>query len=175
MKAFKQSMYFGLMILALTFTACSGDDSGDNGGDDNNGGGAEFVTAKIDGANFAASQDPAVLVGASKSSSTLTVQGSTNDGDAINFTIMGYNGPGTYTTGDDPANTSLIQYIELPASAWASNAVTALVGGLAPGEITVTVDADGVVEGTFSFDGYNGSDMTTKNITEGEFKANLDN
>ena len=35
-------------------------------------------------------------------------------------------------------------------------------------------DADGVVEGTFSFSGYNAEDMSIKEITEGKFKAILD-
>lgn len=39
----------------------------------------------------------------------------------------------------------------------------------------ITKDEDGVLEGTFSFQGYNGDNMTTKNITEGIFKVNLDN
>lgn len=184
MKFLKQSMYYTMLCLALVFTSCGNDDNGD-GGDDggDNGGGAEFVTAKVDGADFAAAQNPAVLVGATKANqgglSILTVQGSNNDGDFINFTIVDYNGPGTYTTGDALTNVSLIQYGELTgttgAEAWASNASTSAVGGLTPGEINVTVDADGVVEGTFMFEGYNGSDMSTKNITNGEFKANLDN
>lgn len=185
MKAFKNSIYLGLMVLALALTACSSDDSGDNNdGDDNsNSGGEQLMTAKVDGADFAASQDPADLIGATKSSqggvSILTVQGSTNSGDFINFTVFDYNGTGTYSTGDSPANTSLIQYGELVgttgADVWASNLASSQVGGLAPGEITVTVDDDSVVEGTFSFEGYNPADMTTKTITEGRFKANLDN
>ena len=88
---------------------------------------------------------------------------------------MNYSGPATYTTGDNLANTNLIQYITVtPVAGWISNAVTASVGGLTPGSITITSDSDGVVEGTFSFDGYNGSDMSTKVITEGSFKANIE-
>lgn len=184
MRFLKQSIYYSMLCLALVFASCSSDDDGD-GGDDggDNGGGAEFVTAKVNGADFAASQDPAVLIGATKTTqggvSLLTVQGSNNSGDFINFTIFEYDGPGTYTTGDSPANVSLIQYGELDgttnANVWASNLASSQVGGLTPGEINVTVDANGVVEGTFMFEGYNPADMTTKNITSGEFKANLDN
>lgn len=181
MKTFKRSIYFLTLCLALVFAGCSNDD--DNNGDGGDGGatgGGEFFRAKVDGADFSASTDPATLIGGTKSTANnITVvsgQGSTNTGDFINFSIVGYTGPGTYTTGDSLTNTNLIQYGELNgqnASSWASSGPTS-AAGIAPGEINITVDADGVIEGTFSFEGYNAADMTTKNITQGEFKFNVD-
>jgi hypothetical protein len=41
------------------------------------------------------------------------------------------------------------------------------------GTINVTVEDGTVVEGTFSFEGYNADSKTSKNITEGKFKAEL--
>lgn len=184
MKTLKHTLYYTFLCLALVMTSCNKDDDGaeNNEQNNNNGGGGELFTAKIDGADFSASTDPATLIGGTKSTNNgmtlITGQGSTNDGDFINFSVFGYNGPGTYTTGDDLSNTNFIQYGELvgqSANVWASNLATAAVGGLMPGEIVVTKDADGKLEGTFSFEGYNGMDMTTKMVTEGQFKLTLDN
>jgi len=182
MKLVKKTMYYTFLCLALVFTSCSSDDDNNEGGDNggNNGNGAaEFFTAKVDGVNFEASQDPATLIGATKTQqagvSLFTAQGSTNEGNAINMSIFGYDGPGTYTTGDNLTNTNIIQYIEIsPIGSWMSSLASAAVGGLQAGEIIITSDSDGVVEGTFSFEGYNGDNMTTKMITEGRFKVNVD-
>ena len=75
-----------------------------------------------------------------------------------------------------PISDGMIQYVTIsPVGGWLSNGVTALVGGLTPGTIEITSDDGTTVEGTFSFDGYNGQDQTTKVITDGKFKANFTN
>ena len=171
------------MLLIMTFslvtlTGCSSDDDGGSGGGGGGGGGggSEFLTAKIDGTDFAAAQSPAVIVGATSTSGILAVQGGDNSGNTINMSIQGYTGVGTYTTGDALSNTNLIQYLEIsPAVAsWMSSGVTSAVGGLMPGSIEITSDDGTTVEGTFTFEGYNGDDMSTKLITEGSFRANFD-
>ena len=176
MKTLKQFVMLIMAVSLITFTACSSDDDNDGG---NNNGGNDHMTAKIDGANWSASTD-FDTTGASLTSNggitVLAVQGSDNDGKAINFSIINYDGPGTYTTGDSVGNSNLIQYITItPVAGWVSNGVTSLVGGLTPGSITISSDSDGVVEGTFSFDGYNADDTTTKVITDGEFRATVEN
>ncbi len=167
------------VCLSLVLTACSSDDDNGTNNQQGNGGGESF-TAKIDGADFTASTDPATLIGATKSTANgmtvVTAQGSTNSGDFINFNIIGYTGPDTYKTGDNLTNPNQIQYGELAgqsANVWASNLATS-AAGIAPGEIVITVDADGKLEGTFSFEGYNAQDMTSKMITQGSFKVSID-
>lgn len=61
-----------------------------------------------------------------------------------------------------------------PVAGLLNNGVASLVDGVGTGTVEVTSDADGVVEGTFSFKGYNAEDMTMKTITEGQFKAIVD-
>ena len=180
MKTIKNTLYFAAVCLSLVFTACSSsDDDGAAAGDDD-GGGEEFFTARVDGASFAASTNIVSLIGGTVSTSNgMTVaagQGSTNSGDFINFSIVGYSGPGTYATGDNLTNPNMIQYGELngtSANVWGSNLAVATLG-LSPGQIVITSDANDVLEGTFSFEGYNGTDMTTKMITSGSFKFNID-
>ncbi|ARV12498.1 DUF6252 family protein [Gilvibacter sp. SZ-19] len=175
MNTLKVLSRYAFIFMALLVTACDKDDDSSGGGDDPAASGDEFVTAKVDGANFAAAQDPAVIVGAVIDSGVLNVQGGTNSGDTIRITIVGYDGPGTYTSGDNATNPNLMGYFTVsPVAGWLNNGVTSLVDGVGAGTVEVTSDADGVVEGTFSFKGYNAEDMTMKTITEGQFKAIVD-
>lgn len=176
MKTLKELSRYAFIVMALFLTACSEDDDAAAADDTTTeASGDEFVTAKIDGADFAAAQDPAVIVGATIDSGVLAVQGGTNDGDTIRITIIGYDGPGTYRSGDNPTNGNMMAFITLtPVANWMNGGVTALVEGVGTGTVEVTSDSDGVVQGTFSFKGYNAEDMSMKEITEGKFKANLD-
>jgi len=181
MKTLSKTLYLSLVCLALVFTGCNKSDDGDVAGAGGAGGGGggtgEFLTASIDGTGFTASTDLASLIGAQTTNGVLVVQGSTNSGSFINFSIVNYTGAGTYTTGDDLTNSNSIQYGELNGttlSSWGSNLATSAVGGLQPGEIIITSEANGVIEGTFSFEGYNASDMSRKMITSGSFKSDLD-
>ncbi len=168
MRHLKQLALF-LTVVAL-LASCSKDD------DDNGNGGDEFLTAKIDGADYAASQSPAIIVGAQSTNGILSVQGGDNNGNTINMAIQNYTGVGTYTSGDNLTNGNMIQYLQIkPAVAgWGSNLATAVVGGLTAGSIKITSDDGTTVEGTFSFEGYNATDMTKKMVTQGDFKAIFD-
>ena len=173
MRKVNQIMLLVMTLSLVTFTSCSSDD--DNGG--GSGSGDEFLTASIDGSNFSAAQSPAVIVGAQSTNGILAVQGGTNTGNTISIAINGYTGVGTYTTGDVISNTNFIQYLTISGttpSTWASGLSSAAVGGIMPGTIEITSDDGTTVEGTFSFDGYNAADMTTKVVTNGEFKAKFD-
>lgn len=174
MRKLNQIMLLVMAVSLVTFTSCSSDD-------DNNGGGSptgdEFLTATIDGAGFAAAQSPSVIVGAQSTNGVLAVQGGDNNGNTMTITLPNYTGVGTYVTGDNISNQNGIMYLELngmsPVS-WASNFATATLGTLMAGSVEVTSDDGTTVQGTFSFEGYNASDMTTKVITNGEFKALFD-
>ncbi len=183
MKTIKHTLYISLLCLAVVFAGCSSDDDNSNDNNDDNGDGGnegtEFYTATVAGSGFEASTDPASLIAATVSTNNgmtiATAQGSTNNGAFINFSIINYNGPGTYTTGDDLTNANMIMYgTASPVAAWASNGVTSLVGGLQAGEIIITSESDGVLEGTFTFEGYNGDDQSSKMVTSGSFKANVE-
>ena len=75
MNTLKVLSRYAFIFMALLVTACDKDDDSSGGGDDPAASGDEFVTAKVDGANFAAAQDPAVIVGAVIDSGVLNVQG----------------------------------------------------------------------------------------------------
>jgi len=165
MKTIKKTIYVTFLCLSVILASCSSSDD-DGGTDDGTGGtGDEFLTAKVDGSNFEAAQSPAVIVGATSGNGLMTFQGGTNEGNTIRGSVFNYNGAGTYTTGDNIANVNSLMYITLPNNAWSS---TFDIGS---GTITITSDDGTTIEGTFSFEGYNSEDQTTKTITEGNFKA----
>ena len=167
MKTLKNTFRILFLTLAVGFTSCSSDDD-NGGGSGGGGGGEEFLIAKVDGADFEAAQDPAVIVSATTSNGVLTFHGGNNSGNTIRGTIQSYTGVGTYTTGDNLTNVNSLTYLTLPANAWMS---TFDIGS---GTVTITSDDGTTVEGTFSFEGYNASDQTTKSITNGSFKAIID-
>ena len=55
---------------------------------------------------------------------------------------------------------------------WMSNQASAAFS-LPSWTINITKEDSEIVEGTFSFIGYNGQDKTTKKITEGKFKVKI--
>lgn len=160
MKALKQISI--LLFTALMMISCSSDDNNPTGAN-----GEEFLTAKVDGADFSSFADAiAATIGSGGTGDVLAVQGSNTSGDFIRLNIVNYNGVGTYTTGDNISNTSSVSYGTVqPIANWIS---TFDVGS---GTVEITEDTDTYVKGTFSFTGLNSSDSTTKTITEGEFKA----
>lgn len=169
MKTFKTSIYLVLVCTTVLFTACKSDDNNNEEGGQGGGAGTEFLTAKVDGVDFEAAQDPAVIVGATVSSNVLAFQGGKNNGETIRGTINDYNGVGTYRTGNDISNVNSLSYVTItPVAAWTS---TFNIGS---GTVEVTSDDGTTIEGTFSFEGFNGADQTTKTITQGNFKATLD-
>jgi hypothetical protein len=182
MKTIKKTIYVTFLCLSVILASCSSSDD-DNGGDGDNGGagGAEYLTAKIAGNDWAASTDIASLIGAetgtSNGTTVMTIQGSTNDGDYIQIVIQNYDGEGTYTTGDDIQNTNSLSYGELVGTTgidlWSNGFISALISGVGTGQIVVESDSNGVISGTFTFNGYNAADESTKNVTVGKFKANI--
>lgn len=167
MKTFKFKTVSVLLICLSLLFSCNKDDN------DSSDAGDEFVSAKIDGTSWASSKDYNTTA-AQKSGNALAVQGSDNDGNAINFSITNYSGVGNYKTGDNLTNGNQIMYVSIsPVGSWSSNLATAALGTLTPGTIDITKDDGSIVEGTFSFEGYNSQDTSSKNITEGKFKAEL--
>jgi len=168
MKTIKKTMYLVMLFTAVLFTACSTNDDDDND-DDGSSGGSEFVTAKVNGTDFEAAQDPAVIVGATVSNGVLAVHGGKNNGETLRLTIGSYNGVGTYSAGESITSVNSLMYVTIsPVAAWTT------IFDLATGTIEITSDDGTTVEGTFSFEGYNAADQTTKTITVGKFKATLE-
>ena len=165
MKNLKKFMMLFMAISLFAVTSCgSNDDDNDNADNGSN----EFLNVKINGTSWNSSTG-FDLTSASKGGGTLSVQASNDVGEAIRFTIVNYNGTGTYTTGDNMSNTNSISYVTVsPVATWSSTF------DIGTGTIEITVDENNVVEGSFSFEGFNATDQSTKVFTDGNFRANVD-
>ena len=158
----KQFRVFFLAIVAVTFSACNNDD--DVVAEDTSAAG-ESLIAKIDGADFNAME---ISIVATTSNNVLSITGGDSNGNTFQMAIQNYTGEGTYVTGDAITNSSGLTYITIsPVGSWSS---TLDIGN---GMLEVTSDADGIIEGTFEFDGYNGP-SNRKQFREGAFKANIE-
>lgn len=149
-----------LLFATLLWVGCTDDSNNPSGGD-------EFLTAKVDGADFSSFEDSiGASIGTGGAGDVLAVQGSNNSGDYIRINITSYTGVGTYTTGDAITNVSSLSYGSVtPLAAWTT---TFDIGN---GTVEITEDSATHVKGTFSFTGLNSSDSTNKTITQGEFSA----
>lgn len=164
MKIFKNFVLLIVTISLVSLTSCNKDD-GD--GEENNPSG-EHLTAKIDGTDWAATTNFDTTA-ATINSNIFALQGSDEAGNAIRINLLNYTGAGTYVTGDNLSNTNSISYVSIsPVASWMS---TFDIGS---GTINITTEDGSIAEGTFSFNGYNAADMTTKSFTDGSFKANID-
>lgn len=169
MKTIKKTMYLVMVLTAVLFTSCSSDDDNNDDGGGGGSGGSEFLTCKVSGANFEAAQSPAVIVGAQISNGVLAIHGGKNNGETIRITVGDYNGVGTYSAGETITGVNSMMFVTIsPVAAWTT------IFELASGTVEITSDNGTTVEGTFSFDGYNAADQSTKSVTSGSFKATID-
>ncbi len=163
MKILKNFTLLLLTVSLIMTTSCNNDDDTE----DSNPSG-EHVTAKIDGTNWAATTN-FDTTSATINSDVFILQGSDEVGNAIRINLYNYTGPGTYKTGDNLSNLSSISYVSItPVASWMS---TFDIGS---GTINITTEDGSIAEGSFTFEGYNANDMSTKSFTEGSFKANME-
>jgi hypothetical protein len=154
MRNFKPLFYCGLMVLLIT-SCKKNEESKVTGGS---------MSAKIDGRDFSAT----LATQATKASGVLTIAGTGSDGQ-INIVIMSYSTPGTFQLGGTTTNPNNSSYTttSTPIVSY-SNMV-----GQGTGQIVVSSEKDGYVEGTFNFTAKNPSSGATVNVTEGKFKVKL--
>ena len=149
---------FLLMCLSVFVISCSDatdEDLGTNG--------EGTFTANVAGTDF---ESLKVTVGAQVTNGVAAIQGSNSQGNYIRINIASYTGVGTYKTGNALSNLNSISYGTIsPVAMWMS---TFDIGS---GTIEITEDTDSTISGTFSFTGFNASDSSTKNITNGSFSA----
>lgn len=131
-----------------------------------------YFTAKVDGVDWSADMQSSNTMVSSPHAGSLSLQAALSDVTKGVFlaNVFNYNGAGTYTMGTGGGN-NYIRYTTGTAangsySAWKAETP----GSTTTGKIVVTSDANGVVEGTFEFDGYSEETKDTKKITEGKFR-----
>src|SRR5690606_5464568 len=170
MRNLRRFMLLLIAISTLSIVSCSKDDDGGGAGPAS----AGTITAKVNGSSVTTMD---MVTFANVSGGTLNVQGNTGgtSSKAFSFTIIGYEGTGTYELGGGPNVFNSAAYIETevdlsnPANpdvqTWQAPFDANVVG-----EINISEETDTHVIGTFSFEAKNvNGDQSLKNITEGSF------
>ena len=142
-----------LLLISVMLGSCSSNDDSSDSGDSN-----YVLTAKVDGVNF--SRDNVVVSALNSQTDfyTILAVGDTS----IGLTLSSPVSTGTFTASE----TTVFSYQQnVPFIVWGANA------DAGSGTITITENTDTYIKGTFSFTGFNPADNTSKEVTEGVFKA----
>ena len=139
-----------------------------------------YLTAKVGGNNFSADlSDPATWGAFKYHTGTLTISVPEDTSNVGNGSIMiniltGYSGAGTYTVGFGASGNNYARYMTGSMATGNMNSWNAETShnSTGTGTVTVTSDANNIVEGTFSFTGVS-SDTSSKQISEGKFRLKI--
>ncbi|WCO00973.1 DUF6252 family protein [Psychroserpens ponticola] len=177
MRHFKNFMILVMTLTALTLTSCSSsDDSGDGGGS-GGGAGSGVLVAKVNGNSYQSMAISSTATVANNGQSLIIIA-SNSSGKAFSFTVLDFNGEGTYPIGGGAniANSASYTVTDVDLNN-PQNSTTEIwqapYDDTEVGEIVVTSVTDSKVKGTFNFTCKNvGGDQSLKTITNGSF--NLD-
>jgi hypothetical protein len=163
------------MLLVMTMSlvslsSCSKDDDGGSGG----GAASGTLTAKVDGTSYQ-SMEISSSATIANGGQNLIIIASNSDGNAFAFTILGFDGVGTYPIGGGANIFNSASYTETDVDlnnpqnstteVWQAPYDDTMVGELKVSEVT-----DDKVKGTFEFTCKNvNGDQSVKTITEGSF------
>lgn len=156
-----------ILFVGLAFTACKSDDDGGDGGSADVG----TMTATVAGNSFSGNIVAIANQISAGGNTSVTLQGSDDQGRAIIIIINAFDGTGTYEISVDNTIAITASYTEADVSnpvnsqSWQAP----YAGGGVSGEVNVSEVTDTTIKGTFNFTGKNASDDSTKNITNGQF------
>jgi len=166
-KLFNLTILF--LAIAIGLSSCKKDD---NTNEDNSNSGDFYFNVKIDGKDYPSDIGDGKTAVKSHSGTLLTIRDKAGNSPGFFINILNYSGAKTYQLSESTstADVSNGSYSEALTPVkwyfWGSIATT-------QGIITITSDKNNVVEGTFSFNGYNKDDKTTKKFTEGKFRLKV--
>lgn len=166
-KLIKTSILF--LVIFLGLSSCKKDEKAS---DDKNNSGDFYFKVKMDGKDYPSDIGDGKTAGMSHSGTLLTIKDKAGNNPGFFINIHNYAGAKTYQIGASTSTTSVsnASYSEiLTANKWYFWGSTAE----APGTITISSDKNNVIEGTFSFNGYNPDDKTTRRFTEGKFRLKV--
>lgn len=161
----------------MVLNSCSSSSDDDDLQDDNTN---FYLTAKVGGNNFSADlSDPATWGAFKYHTGTLTISVPEDTSNVGNGSIMinilsGYSGAGTYTVGFGASGNNYARYMTGSIATGNMNSWNAETShnSTGTGTVTITSDANNIVEGTFSFTGVS-SDTSSKQISEGKFRLKI--
>ncbi|WP_033957412.1 DUF6252 family protein [Psychroserpens jangbogonensis] len=144
------------ILLTLVLSSCSSNDDSTNSEQSN-----YYLTAKVDGVNFSID---IVTVSTLADETDFYVISGVGENTSIGLTLESPISVGTFTTG----------VAEIVALTYQTNSPFVVFGAsqdVGSGTITITENNANYIKGTFSFTGINQLDNSTKEISEGAFKA----
>ncbi len=177
----QKALFAGLVLamFSLVLSSCKKEDN-NNGNNHNNS--DYYFTVKIDSERFSADMSNPDIYGVSKSNASslavVAVKNLANPGEGQFQLNLGntYTGPGTYNLGESSDANNFASYTVtenfLP-TIWEARDDD---GNGSSGKLTVTSDANGIVEGTFQFAGIRTSGSINpglRHFTEGKFKLKI--
>ncbi|MCK7591530.1 DUF6252 family protein [Subsaxibacter sp. CAU 1640] len=170
MKNLRKFMLLVMTVAMVSVSSCSKDDDGGSAGPAAQG----TIVAKVNGTSVTTLE---MVTFANISSGTLTMQGNTGgtSSKAFVFTIIGYDGEGTYELGGGPNifNTASYQETEVDLANPTAPEIQiwqAPFDDTVAGEINISEETETHVIGTFSFQAKDvNGDQSMRNITEGSF------
>ena len=173
MRNLRQFMLLIMTVSLVTLTSCSNDDDG--GGPSTAGSGV--LAAKVDGTSFQ-SLEISSSATVANGGQNLIIIASNSDGNAFAFTILGYDGVGTYPIGGGANIFNSASYTETDVDLnnpqnstteiWQAPYDDTMVG-----ELRVSEETETKVIGTFDFTCKNvAGDQSVKTITDGSFNLN---
>lgn len=145
-----------LLLMTVMLCRCSGDDDSTNS--DQTG---FTLTATVDGVNYSSDF---VTVSALPDESDVYIISGVGEASSIGLTLESPISTGTFAPSVGGLTVLFYQDID-PYAVWGA---TEDEGS---GTITITENTDTYIKGTFSFTGINPADNTTKEVTDGNFKA----
>ena len=178
MKTMKQFGLMLTMVAATLLSSCSGDDNGGGGGSAANG----TIKAKVGGSNFKSME---IASFASKNAIgggayMITIQGSDEEGNAIQLILNGVDGqPGTFEISQSAGITAVGYYTKInintsnPMASTYTTWAAPYEGSGVAGSITISEITDTTIKGTFNFTGKNQEGTDTKAVTNGAFNLNF--
>ncbi|MEZ4802064.1 MAG: DUF6252 family protein [Gelidibacter sp.] len=170
MKNLRKFMLLVIAVSAVSMVSCSKDDDG--GG--NGAAGEGTIVAKVNGTSVTTLD---MVTFANVASGTLSIQGNTGgtSSKAFAFTIIGYDGEGSYPLGGGANVFNVASYIETEVDVNNPTAPevqtwSAPFDDTVAGEINISEETETHIKGTFSFQAKDvNGDQSMRNITEGSF------
>jgi len=159
MKSFK--ILFFAVLFSVGLLNCSSSDDNANDG--------EFIRATVETLSFESVNVPDGATAAKIDGGdfiTFIVQGFDSAGNIVVIAVPEYDGPGTYSLGNDNGEFSASGLFGNESGTWSS------VVAEGNGSVTILTDDDQETTGTFQFVGVNSNDeSSTRTITNGSFRV----
>ncbi len=171
----KKRIFFVMAILTIVlgFTSCKKETIDNNNNNNTTVDNNFYFNVKMDGESFTGDIGDGKTISRSHGGTLLTIKDKAGNNPGFFINILNYTGAKTYEissnppSGGDASNASYSEVLTpVVWTYWSSDSIN-------PGTITIISDNNDIVEGTFSFDGYNPDNSTTKVFTEGKFRLKV--